>query len=179
MGHPVENASAADFERSSSRDDREVPSVTFDEWVQQHLETARIAYEASEGRIDPWVVLVRPEGATCFRRLFTPEADETNRNFFARVKREARDMSASQVFVTMVSQGAHTHDDDLPTAADIRNREAEFDPIFEVSILWYAESPQATRYGMIPAHSGRAGDVLENTDEGHQGASPLFTDILR
>lgn len=179
MSNPFENATTADFERSSARDDRMVPSVPFDDWVANHLETARIAYEASEGIIDPWVVLVRPEGGEYARRLFTPESDESNREFFSRVKREARDMGAAQVFVAMISRSAYTKGEDLPSASDIQGHEEEFSPIFEESILWYAEAPLLTRYGMIPVHLGRAGEVRENTDENHQGASPLFTGILR
>jgi len=181
MSNPFENATTADFERSSARDDRMVPSMPFDDWVANHLETARIAYEASEGIIDPWVVLVKPGDGGYARRLFTPESDESNREFFARVKREAGDMGATQVFVAMISRSAYSQDqdDDLPSATDVQGREEEFAPIFEESILWYAESPLLTRYGMIPVHLGRAGEVRENTDENHQGASPLFTDILR
>lgn len=177
--NPFENATAADFQRTSARDERQTPAPPFDEWVHQHLETARIAYEASEGGIDPWVVLVKPQGGSYFRRLFTPESDETNRDFFARIKREATEMQASQVFIAMISRSTYSDGGAVPTARDVANREEEFAPLFEESILWYAESPLATRYGAIPVHLGRAGEVLENADDEHDGASPLFTAILR
>lgn len=177
--NPFEHATTADFERSSARDEREVPSAPFDTWVQQHLETARIAYEASEGGIDPWVVLVAPQDGTYRRRLFTPEPDELNRDFFARIRREAGDMQATLVFVAMISRSMSSKGEPIPTAGDVAGNEDEFAPLFEESILWYAESPLTTRYGMIPVHLGRAGEVLENADESHDGASPLFTAILR
>lgn len=177
--NPFDHVTTADFEGSSARDDRKTQSLPFDDWVAQYLETARIGYEASEGGIDPWVVLVRPTKGEYHRRLFTPEADETNTDFFSRVQREARSMKANQVFVAMISRSTYSHDEKIPTAGDIGGRFDEFDPIFEESIIWYAESPALTRYGMIPVHLGRTGEAVENQDESHDGASPFFVGILR
>jgi hypothetical protein len=181
--NPFENLTAEDFDRSSARDEREHRNLDFPEWVEQYLETARITYESSEGHCNPWVVLANHEQ----RRLFTPDDDENNAAFFSRIQREARLLDARLVFVAMISRSAFGRDQ-IPTAAEVRNQISEFDPIFQDSILWYAELKHArgvggpdeqARYGMIPVHLGRAGEVIENTDRSHNGANSLFVDILR
>lgn len=178
MTNPFENITAADFDRSSARDERPHIDLPFNAWVEQYLETARIAYEASEGQVDPWVVLSSPQTAT--RRLFTPDPDETNAGFYSRMQREARSLEASLVFVAMIARSTFSQGAPIPTSRDLKEQEGEFDPIFQDSILWYAESKdEAVRYGMIPVHLGRAGEVIENDDPDHEGASPLFMDILR
>lgn len=181
--NPFEHLTAEDFDRSSARDEREHRELTFNEWVEQYLETARIAYEASEGNCNPWVVLANQSA----RRLFTPDDDENNAAFFSRIQREARLMDAELVFAAIISRSTFGSGQ-VPTTSDVHGRIDEFDPIFQDSLLWYAElrhargvggPDEAIRYGAIPVHLGRAGEVIENTDASHSGASPLFMDILR
>lgn len=75
----------------------------FEEFVNQKIELAERIFRDQNGEVDPllWLATAREE------RMFEAYHDETNRDMFERMQREARSMSATMVFVAMILHAAN------------------------------------------------------------------------
>lgn len=180
----LDTVTADDFDRTSAHDEshytKEITGqARFNAFTHFHLEAARIAYAASDGYMNPWAVLHRPDA----RRMFVPDDDETVSMFVNRLAREAQDFGATWFFIAMVGPGGYAEEtEDIPSGEQVFRGEATSDT-FKPAINWYAESiepkVEAVRYGIVTIENGRARSNIENEVADHAGASPLFTQVMR
>lgn len=178
----LEAAAPEDFNRSSAIqtiDEGYEGAEGFEEFVNQNLETAEHAFVEADGQINPMVYLANASQ----ERVFEAYHDETMRDLFQRLHREAREMGATMVFVAMMLHAANRElDIDATDGDEVRAAIARGD--LRLHFAWYAER----RHGMTPTSPGaadRRGGLWEIEDsglgertDGRPEVAPLFHSIL-
>lgn len=148
----------------------------FDAFVRQRVRDAEHHFNSVEGQVDPMIHLSNAAEV----RGFEAYHDETNRDLFARLRREARDMGATMVLVAGKFPAAH-RELDLDGLDGFEVREAIDRGDLLLHFGWYAEH-RRTGEG-----SDRRGGLWELVDSGTRlGAysygdpkvAPLFHAIL-
>lgn len=174
----IQEVSANDFDRSSAVEILP-PEHNFEAFKKSNMEDAARHFIENEGQVDPIVVLANDAE----QRVFEADDDETMRDLFNRMQREAQRMYATMTFVAMRLYAAHGAlninglDGDEIRAAVARGDLSEH-------YAWYAE--QRTPDGphrvsgiwqiltLLPDEREALG---EHTD-GHPEVAPLFHQIL-
>lgn len=179
-----ENATVADFERSTSAKIELAQAgqgvEAFDRFVDEQLRAVRMAWIAAETYMQPLVLLANGKQ----QRVFTADDDETLGQFVQRMHREAVAMEATWVFVakrTMVANLGHAleveHDTDVNDRDEYEKAVAA--GLVRLGAMWYAERREGDerdhRHGQMQDEEGTLGEMHEGAR--NQGI-PLFASIL-
>ena len=175
----LENVRPQDFDRTSAV--VVIPQgyagpAGFNRFVQRHLHDAERTFVERDGKVEPllWLANAREE------RVFEADDDETIKDMFTRLHREAARMNATMVFIAMLLHAARQalpELDGLDSAA-IRAaiKRGELRPFYG----WYAEH----RHG--DNDPDRRSGLWELTEDGELGEredgqpdyAPLFHSVL-
>lgn len=180
-----DDATMADFTRETSAKTevlrKNMGHEAFTAFVDEQIRTIRTAWIASETYMQPIAIVANHEK----QRIFTPDEDETLRQFIARMHREAVAMDAIWTFVAkrnmVASLGASSPDDEY--SVDVSDPEqwqqAIADGLVRLGVVWYAERREdgnrERRHGQMQDEEGTLGRLREGAPNQNM---PLFTEIL-
>lgn len=172
----LESVRADEFNRSSAQrivNEGYAGSAGFLKFTKRRHAQVCEEFEEHEGNVNPIVFLANGRE----ERVFLPDSDETNRQFFARMHREATAMGATMVFSAMVLYAANTLlDFDATDAEQVRQAIERGDVARRFG--WYAEHQE---YGTSLRRSGIYeidGGKLGEHEVGDPQNAPLFHGIL-
>ena len=148
----------------------------FDAFVRRRVRDAKRHFNRADGQVDPIIHLSN----AAEERAFEAYHDETNRDLFARLRREAHDMDATMVFVAMNLHAAH-RELDLDGLDEIKVRAAIEQGDLLLHFGWYAEHRRSgegsDRRGGLWELVG-SGTRLGGYSNGDPKVAPLFHAIL-
>lgn len=169
-----------DFAQSSVRyTTLQQSTPDFNAWVDEQIQTTRVAWLAADGLMNPFAVMRTTDGRTL---LLSPDDDETIGNWIARLGREAQKNRVTWFFtVVKTVGGVYTtealQDIDAPLAIEEAQKRSALKPI----LFFHGERrndpnlPDARRHGLIPIDDTVLGEVFNAPPE---FASPLMLGVL-
>lgn len=180
-----EDATVADFIRTTSARLETTRTggqglEAFNRFVDEQLRAVRMAWIAAETYMQPLVLLTNDTQ----QRVFSPDDDETLRQFIERMHREAIAMEATWVFIakrTMVGNIGDAidteHDVDVSDTEEWEKAVAA--GVVRLGVVWYAERREGAerhhRHGQMQDENGTLGEMREGAR--NQGI-PLFAAVL-
>jgi hypothetical protein len=174
--------SASDFKRSSAIDIQtsSYQGVDgFEQFILDHRTGAELMFDELDGEIDPMITIANDHEM----RDFEAYHDETMREMFERLHREASNMNATMVFVAMILYAATEKVDvDGLDSKDVEAAIAKGDVTKHYG--WYAEytngySVNIRRSGLWPIEEQGERLLLGTESMGSPEVAPLFHSILR
>lgn len=152
----------------------------FDRFIDEQLRAVRMAWLAAETYMQPLALLCNARE----QRVFTPDDDESLRQFVDRLHREAVAMEATWTFVAKRSMVANLGpaletDDDVDVSDPDEWEKAVAAGVIRLGVVWYGERVDGTerlfRHGQMQDEEGTLGEMREGS---RNQSIPLFAAIL-
>lgn len=175
----LDTHTADNFNRSSAIQTFECyPDYSFNIFIAENIDEAKSNFDTDGEEVEPYIVLVNAHEG----RIFEAYHDENNAQFLARITREARDMNATMVFISMLVWTApHVLDIDATSQEEVAASIARGD--VTRTFGWYAErnapgEPRERRSGFWSIEEHEDHVDLGVMITGIPMNAPLFQQVL-